>query len=83
MPCSALLLQVVYDASQQDKSRCPPVFEVDPSSGAPCLTNRGSYYKNVRREWASLVAAPPSAKFQDALAFTRSIGDFHLHIYGE
>lgn len=41
-----------------------------------------SYYKNVRREWASLVAAPPTAKFQDALAFTRSIGDFHLHIYG-
>jgi hypothetical protein len=73
---------VVYDASQQDKSRCPPVFELD-GSGNPVVTNRGSYYKNVRREWASLVAAPPSAKFQDALAFTRSIGDFHLHIYGK
>eukprot|EP00603_Paraphysomonas_imperforata_P003239 CAMPEP_0114430314 /NCGR_PEP_ID=MMETSP0103-20121206/9975_1 /TAXON_ID=37642 ORGANISM="Paraphysomonas imperforata, Strain PA2" /NCGR_SAMPLE_ID=MMETSP0103 /ASSEMBLY_ACC=CAM_ASM_000201 /LENGTH=470 /DNA_ID=CAMNT_0001599753 /DNA_START=51 /DNA_END=1463 /DNA_ORIENTATION=- len=74
-------LLVVYDASQQDKSRCPPVFELD-SGGVPIVTNRGSYYKNVRREWASLVAAPPYAKFQDALAFTRSIGDFHLHIYG-
>ncbi|CAN0308433.1 unnamed protein product, partial [Hapterophycus canaliculatus] len=36
------------------------------------------YYKNVRKEWASLVATPLSARFQDALAFTRSIGDFHL-----
>lgn len=74
-------LLVVYDASQQDKTRCPAVFDLD-SSNNPIVTNRGSYYKNVRREWASLVAAPPSAKFQDALAFTRSIGDFHLHLYG-
>jgi serine/threonine protein phosphatase PrpC len=28
------------------------------------------------------VAAPSYARFQDALAFTRSIGDFHLHVYG-
>ena len=41
-----------------------------------------SYYKNVRQEWSSLVAAPSSAKYQDALAFTCSIGDFHLQIYG-
>lgn len=74
-------LLVVYDASQQDKSRCPDVFKMD-KSGIPQITNRGSYYKNVRREWASLVAAPSSAKYQDALAFTRSIGDFHLHKYG-
>jgi len=40
------------------------------------------YYKNVRKEWASLVSTPPTAKFQDALAFTRSLGDFHLHTYG-
>lgn len=42
-----------------------------------------SYYKNIRREWASLVATPPSARFQDALAFTRSLGDLHLHTYGK
>ena len=41
-----------------------------------------SYYKNVRKEWASLVSTPPYARFQDALAFTRSIGDLHLHTYG-
>ncbi len=41
-----------------------------------------SYYKNVRKEWASLVSTPPYAQFQDALAFTRSLGDLHLHTYG-
>jgi hypothetical protein len=42
-----------------------------------------SYYKNVRKEWASLVSTPVTAKFQDALAFTRSLGDLHLHTYGK
>lgn len=42
-----------------------------------------SYFKNVRKEWASLVSTPPYAQFQDALAFTRSLGDLHLHLYGE
>ena len=50
-----------------------------------CLhyTPTNSYYKNVRKEWASLVSTPPYAQFQDALAFTRSLGDLHLHTYGE
>jgi serine/threonine protein phosphatase PrpC len=46
------------------------------------ISGRGEYYKNVRQEWATLVCTPPSAKFQDALAFTRSLGDFHLQTYG-
>ena len=50
--------------------------------GSPIVTNKGSYYKNVRKEWASLVSTPSSARFQDALAFTRSLGDLHLHTYG-
>ena len=41
-----------------------------------------SYYKNVRKEWASLVSAPSTACFPDALAFTRSLGDLHLQTYG-
>lgn len=74
-------LFVVYDSPSHDKSHCQPVF--DPSQG-PLLqpSQRGSYYKNVRKEWASLVSTPLSAKFQDALAFTRSLGDLHLHTYG-
>jgi serine/threonine protein phosphatase PrpC len=74
-------LKIVYDAQQSEKHRCPSVFEFD-QNGAPLVTNRGKYYKNVRREWASLVATPTTARFQDALAFTRSMGDLHLHIYG-
>jgi len=42
----------------------------------------GSYYKNVRKEWASMVSTPSYARFQDALAFTRSLGDLHLQAYG-
>jgi len=74
-------LKIVYDAQLSDKHRCPNVFDIGPD-GQPLVTNRGKYYKNVRREWASLVATPTTARFQDALAFTRSMGDLHLHIYG-
>lgn len=72
-------LSAVYDSSS--KLKCLPVFEND-ASGQPFVTGRGRYYKNVRREWASLVATPFRARFQDALAFTRSIGDYHLQTYG-
>jgi len=76
-------LLVVYDESNMpEKTRCPKVFAFDEQAHQLKVTNNGRYYKNVRKEWASLVATPPSAKFHDALAFTRSLGDFHLHTYG-
>eukprot|EP00752_Nemacystus_decipiens_P005815 g5260.t1 len=74
-------LLVVYDSPSGNKVKCSPVFDVD-MKGTPRVTNKGRYYKNVRKEWASLVATPATARFQDALAFTRSIGDFHLQTYG-
>jgi len=74
-------LVVVYDANSHDKSRCSAVFERN-AEGHLAVTNKGSYYKNVRKEWASLVSTPSYAAFQDALAFTRSLGDLHLHTYG-
>jgi serine/threonine protein phosphatase PrpC len=74
-------LSIVYDSPTPNKQRCPPVFQIN-SSGNPYVTGTGRYYKNVRREWASLVATPSRARFQDALAFTRSLGDFHLQCYG-
>lgn len=74
-------LNVVYDTPAHEKVNCPQVFVLD-EGGLPMVTSKGSYYKNVRKEWASLVATPPSARFQDALAFTRSLGDLHLHTYG-
>ena len=74
-------LNVVYDTPSHEKVNCPQVFALN-EGGQPVVTNKGSYYKNVRKEWASLVSTPPSARFQDALAFTRSLGDLHLHTYG-
>lgn len=74
-------LLFVYDTLSASKLACPPIFVV--GSDASCTaTNRGAYYKNVRNEWATLVAVPPYARYQDALAFTRSLGDFHLQTYG-
>jgi hypothetical protein len=73
-------LFVVYDSPTHDKSQCQPIF--DPTTPQLIPSQRGSYYKNVRKEWASLVSTPVTAKFQDALAFTRSLGDLHLHTYG-
>jgi hypothetical protein len=45
---------------------CAQVFMLG-DGGVPVLTSKGSYYKNVRKEWASLVSTPASARFQDAL----------------
>jgi len=75
-------LLFVYDTLSASKLACPPIFDVDPRSGTTSKTERGSYYKNVRCEWATLVATPPHAPYQDALAFTRSLGDLHLQTYG-
>jgi len=74
-------LMIVYDSPSRKKFQCPNVFNVD-GNGVPTVTNNGKYYKNVRREWASLITTPPSARFHDALAFTRSLGDFHLQSCG-
>jgi len=79
-------LLMVYDSPSgaHSKASCPPIFDVnkqDPTA-PPRITNNGKYYKNVRSEWASLVTTPPSARFQDALAFTRSLGDLHLQSFG-
>ena len=76
-------LRFVYDAPSFSKNQCPTVFKRDPMSPKGYVrTEKGSYYKNVRNEWASLVTTPPYARFQDALAFTRSLGDLHLQSYG-
>ena len=74
-------LLVVYDSPSQEKRYCPEVFSLD-ASGNPSVTENGRYYKNVRKEWASLVSTPKEAEFPDALAFTRSLGDLHLSTYG-
>jgi hypothetical protein len=74
-------LLFVYDSLSSSKAKCAPIFE-STEEGLMRKTSKGSYYKNVRSEWATLVVTPPHAAFQDALAFTRSLGDFHLQAYG-
>jgi len=70
----------VYDSSEP-KSRRLPVFAL--GSGGELRRNKtGDYFKNVRDEWATVVATPFTSLFPDALAFTRSLGDFHMHSYG-
>ena len=71
----------VYDAPSYSKYDCPDIFTVA-KNGQLSVTNNGRYYKSVRNEWATLVTTPPFSRFQDALAFTRSVGDLHLQTYG-
>jgi serine/threonine protein phosphatase PrpC len=75
-------MRFIYDDPKKYKSQCPPIFSVDASGVASINTTGGVYCKNVRGELASLVNVHASARFPDALAFTRSIGDLHLHVYG-
>ncbi|CAK4073162.1 unnamed protein product [Aphanomyces euteiches] len=68
-------LQFLYDHST-DRDQDP----IHSTSTTSKLSAR--YVKNVRHEWATVVSAPPDAKHADSLAFTRSLGDFHLHAHG-
>jgi hypothetical protein len=74
-------LLFVYDTIAATKMSCPAIFAPN-AKGQVVVTGAGTYYKNVRNEWATLVSTPPYAMFQDALAFTRSLGDLHLQTYG-
>ncbi len=78
-------LSFVYDTLTASKLQCPSIFQVAYGTDGKEVvsrTGKGTYYKNVRNEWATLVATPAEASYQDALAFTRSIGDLHLQAYG-
>ncbi|EQC40250.1 hypothetical protein SDRG_02896 [Saprolegnia diclina VS20] len=75
-------LQFLYDAPcVANRLVRVPIFTKN-SAGDVVQSAGGRYYKNVRNEWASMVAAPIDAAFADCLAFTRSLGDFHLHAHG-
>jgi serine/threonine protein phosphatase PrpC len=73
-------LRFLYDSASASSKRLPVFSWRD---GGELRRNLpGDYYKNVRDEWATVVATPLSSLFPDALAFTRSLGDFHMHAYG-
>lgn len=74
---------VTYDTITSDKTKCQPIFILDVDGVPTVCTAGGKYHKNVRREWATRVSTPMTDRFPlDALAFTRSLGDLHLHTYG-
>lgn len=73
-------LRFLYDTADPRNKRMP-IFHVSHQDEVGKHAN-GDYYKNVRDEWATVVAAPADSRFPDALAFTRSVGDFHMHAYG-
>lgn len=89
-------IRLIYDTPRIPKLLCPLVYPSSnlPNSVYDfnkkkilkinrCFpSQKGTYYKNTRREWSTLASTPNSAQFTDALAFTRSLGDFHLHTYG-
>lgn len=74
-------LRFLFDSSDPRFKR-KSIFHVDAKSGDLTQSKKGDYLKNVRDEWATLVATPMESLFPDSLAFTRSLGDFHIHTYG-
>lgn len=61
---------------------CPLYEQLNAAhKGTPIERSKGHYYKNVRQEWATVVA-PIDQPFSDTLSMTRSLGDFYLQTLG-
>ena len=69
---------VVYDDQSCEKHLCSPIYIKDEYDEF-IKTDNGHYYKNVSKEWATLVSSPSG---DDALAMSRSLGDLSLKRYG-
>lgn len=74
------LAKFVYD-KEPNKEKRPFIYDVD-EMGVAKITNKGSFYKNVRQEYATLITTPHASLYPTALAMTRSLGDFYLNTYG-
>jgi len=72
----------IFDEQGIPKPACEPIFRFS-EDGAPIVREDVSfYYKNVRKDKATYVSTPFEARYQDALASTRSMGDFNLNHFG-
>ena len=71
-------LLFLYDAHHIPKRICKPIFNLS-ETFEPILDPSGIYYKNVSREWGTIVV-PPTDDVH--LAFTRSLGDFFFNSLG-
>jgi len=74
-------LLFVYDEQGREKALCEPVFEDGPD-GPVVRPDVPFYYKNVSKDKGTYISTPGDAQYRDALASTRSIGDFNLNKYG-
>jgi serine/threonine protein phosphatase PrpC len=75
-------LLCVYDEQGTAKPECEPIFKFA-EDGTPIVREDAPFYfKNVRKDRATYISTPFDACFADALASTRSIGDFNLNQYG-
>jgi serine/threonine protein phosphatase PrpC len=73
---------VVFDKSDAfTKHECPPVYEYCDEYDDFIKSEKGIYYKNVNKEWATVVVNP-NVDENDALAMSRSLGDLSLKRYG-
>jgi serine/threonine protein phosphatase PrpC len=75
-------LQCIYDKQGYSKYECEPIFQFA-EDGSPVVRDDVTFYhKNVRKDRATYISTPFDADYQDALASTRSVGDFNLNQYG-
>jgi serine/threonine protein phosphatase PrpC len=75
-------LLFVYDVIEREKPLCPRIFDISEDGTPNKAEVEGYYIKNVQGERATYVTVPFSAGYPDAVAFTRSIGDFNITTYG-
>jgi serine/threonine protein phosphatase PrpC len=71
-------LRFLYDAHHIPKRLCKPIFNLS-ETFEPILDPSGVYYKNVCRDWGTIVV-PTTDDVH--LAFTRSLGDFFFNSLG-
>jgi serine/threonine protein phosphatase PrpC len=74
-------LLFIYDEQEKEKPLCESIFE-DGIDGPVARPDVQFYYKNVSKDKGTYITTPIDAQYRDALASTRSIGDFNLNKYG-
>ena len=71
-------LLFLYDNHGLRKRMGNPIFTVETADSRPVKNLDGKYYKNVSKEWGTVVVG----SLPGYLAFTRSVGDFYWKQYG-
>ena len=75
-------LLFVYDITDREKPLCSRIFDISEDGTPTKAPMTEYYYKNVKKDPATYVSVPFNNDYPDAVAFTRSIGDFNITAYG-